>query len=427
MSKPSEEGDTGASSAGEHASARGGADHASNRGVGDHAESDSPAGSDSETDSDVVADTRDHPKSETDKHAVAGDLADTGNDNTADSDNQADSESDTPPDTDTDTADAAATADSETEKHTETDTDTDTDTEKHADTDTDTDEVGGDGDAASEVGGPEGAEGAEGAAGQPRRLAAVRHRLGRKRWWVPISVVVLVALVAGAFYVGRGSSNSHQNKPSTVPAGFATYRSPDGGFSISYPAQWQVVPNTGVSLLLSAGGNDALSIREVTLQQAVDTKNVDSIRAVTDAILSTPSAQLQVLLARPITIGGIAGYYYLYTFPSGKDRGVHAHYFLFQGRKLTMLVFQALPSSDFQGLAPVFDQVSATFRSDPKVLGPPPAPATTAPGSPAPTTAPPAGGPTTAAPPTTAPATTAPATTVPGPTAPAPTTPGSTP
>lgn len=403
MSKPSEEGDTGASSAGEHASARGGADHASNRGGGDHAESDSPAGSDSETDSDAVADTRDHPKSETDKHSVAGDLADTGNDNTADSESESD--------TDTDTADAAATADSETDKH----------------SDTDTDEVGGDGDAASEVGGPEGAEGADEAGGQPRRLAAVRRRLGRKRWWIPISVVVVVALVAGAFYVGRGSSSSHQNKPSTVPAGFATYRSPDGGFSISYPAQWQVVPNTGVSLLLSAGGNDALSIREVTLQQAVDTKNVDSIRAVTDAILSTPSAQLQVLLARPITIGGIAGYYYLYTFPSGKDRGVHAHYFLFQGRKLTTLVFQALPSSDFQGLAPVFDQVSASFRSDPKVLGPPPAPATTTPGSPAPTTAPPAGGPATTAPATTGPATTAPATTVPAPPAPAPTTPGSTP
>lgn len=409
MSKPSEEGDTdsdGAISAGDHASARGG---------GDHAESDSPAGSDSETDSDAVADTRDHPESETDKNAVAGDLADTGNDNTADSDNRADSksESDTPSGTDTETADAAATADYVTDKHT--------------DTQTDTDEVGGDGDAASEVGGPEGAEGADEAGGQPRRLAAVRRRLGRKRWWVPISVFVLVALVAGAFYVGRGSSSSHQNKPSTVPAGFATYRSPDGGFTISYPGQWQVVPNTGVSLLLSAGGNDALSIREVTLQQAVDTKNVDSIKAVTDAILSTPSAQLQVLLARPITIGGIGGYYYLYTFPSGKDRGVHAHYFLFQGRKLSMLVFQALPSSDFQGLAPVFDQVSASFRSDPRVLGPPPAPATTAPGSPAPTTAPPAGGPATTAPATTAPATTAPATTVPGPPAPAPTTPGSTP
>ncbi|MDQ2729039.1 MAG: hypothetical protein M3Y91_14545 [Actinomycetota bacterium] len=236
---------------------------------------------------------------------------------------------------------------------------------------------------------------------------------------MPIGVVVIVALVAGAFLVGRGSSSSPPKKASTVPAGFVTYRSPGGSFSISYPGSWQVVPEPAVSLLLSAGGNDALSIRVVTLQQPVDTKNVASIKAVTDAILSTPSAQLHVLGSRPITVGGIAGYYYLYTFPSGKDTGVHAHYFLFQGRKLMTLVFQALPIADFQRLAPLFDQVSASFRSNPKVLPPPPPPVTTAPGS----TTPGATGPATTGPATTAPATTAPGTTVPATTAPATTAP----
>ncbi len=258
------------------------------------------------------------------------------------------------------------------------------------------------------------------------RLARVAHRLGRKRWLVPVGVVVVVALVAGAFFAGRGSSG-HQNKArSAAPPGFVTYQNHKDGFSISYPKQWRVVPDPKVPLLLSAGGNDALSVRVLTLQQPIDPTNVASIKAVTDSILSSPSAHLQVLLSRPITIAGIGGYYYLYTFPSGNDVGVHAHYFLFQGRKLMILVFQALPVTDFKTLAPIFDQVSASFHSNPAILGPTPAPAPTSPS----TTAPGATAPGTTAPGTAAPGATDPGATAPGSppapatTAPAPTAPG---
>ena len=257
--------------------------------------------------------------------------------------------------------------------------------EKPEDENSDTDEGGGDDDDASH---------------DRRRLAGARRRLAGKRWLIPVNIAVIVALIAGAFFIGRGSSSSHAHSASSVPAGFVSTKNHKDGFSISYPKQWRVVTDPSVPLLLSAGGNDALSVQVLTLQKPVNSKNVSDIKAVTDAILSTPAAKLQVLLSRPITIAGISGYYYLYTFTSGNQVGVHAHYFLFQGRKLTMMVFQALPISDFQKLAPVFDEVSASFRSNPKILGPTPRPAKVAP--------------TTTAPSTTAPGTTAPATTTGG-------------
>jgi hypothetical protein len=245
---------------------------------------------------------------------------------------------------------------------------------------------------------------------------AVAGRFRRVRRHGRILTVVAVALVLGliaaAFFLGRGTTSPSKAKAGAkggVPAGFVTYHNAADGFSISYPRGWKQVTDPTVSLLVSAGGGDALSVRVLQMQTAVDPNNVNDVRAVTDAILSSPGAKLTVLGSRPITVAGIKGYYYLYTFPSGQDLGVHAHYFLFQGRKLIILVFQGLPYNDFIRLAPTFDQISGSLKSNPKILGPVPPPATTAP----PTTAP-----GTTAPGTTAPGTTAPGTTAPGTTAP---------
>ena len=45
---------------------------------------------------------------------------------------------------------------------------------------------------------------------------------------------------------------------------------------------------------------------------------------------------------------------------------MHAHYFLFSGTKMNVLVFQALPD-DFANVAPTFDMIAESFRSDPNV------------------------------------------------------------
>lgn len=225
-------------------------------------------------------------------------------------------------------------------------------------------------------------------------IGAPASGLGSKGWLLLGATLVVVALGAYAFVVGRHTAKVAKRPiPSatttTAPPGSAgvTIHDVAGGFTITRPASWIQVNNPGNSdaLLLSAGGLDAMDVHVFPLQSPVAPKDM---QAFTDAILS--GSQIKVLKQQAVVINGMQGYYYLYLFTDSKtgQQGVHAHYFLFQGAKMYTLLFQALPTSDFARLAPVFDQVANSFRGEP---------------GPAPTT------PSTT---TTGPATTVPATTV---------------
>ena len=64
-------------------------------------------------------------------------------------------------------------------------------------------------------------------------------------------------------------------------------------------------------------------------------------------------------------LGGMPGWYYLYTFkdPVSGQRGAHSHYFLFKGRTMFSVVFQTVPQDDFGRLAPLFDRVAASLQA----------------------------------------------------------------
>lgn len=216
-----------------------------------------------------------------------------------------------------------------------------------------------------------------------------------------IGIVVVIALLAGAIVLGRHSGRHTATQHPLArkgPANFVTYRDPADGFSIAYPKTWTrtVPPGNGLALLLDAGGQDAVSVRVIGTQVPVRTaQQLADVKKVTDGILGSANRNIQVLHQQTFTLNGMPGYYYLYTFPgtNGGPGGVHAQYFVFQGRAMNELVFQAVPATDFSHLAPVFDQVASTFHSTPGFV--PPAPATTVPSSTTPPTpapsAPPAG------------------------------------
>ena len=71
-------------------------------------------------------------------------------------------------------------------------------------------------------------------------------------------------------------------------------------------------------------------------------------------------------------MGGLPGYLYLHPFRdlASGQRGAHAHYFLFRDQTMFTLVFQALPSTSFAGLAPLFDRIANTFRAQAAGPGP---------------------------------------------------------
>src|SRR5438128_2206461 len=93
--------------------------------------------------------------------------------------------------------------------------------------------------------------------------------------------------------IGVAAGGAHPvSTPSTAsapgPVGFTTFTDHDHGFAVSYPAAWQPTP-TDNGLLLAISGGDAVNIHRTVLAHPVDAANLDDLRAVTDAVLDTPS------------------------------------------------------------------------------------------------------------------------------------------
>jgi hypothetical protein len=191
--------------------------------------------------------------------------------------------------------------------------------------------------------------------------AAIAGRSRRWRWpWVVVAAICVVGCGATAWVTLHRSA---QSGPPTPPhaSGFVTYTDTAKHYRISYPRGWQKTVEADGGLVLHVRGRDAASVHEFALAAQVNTQNVSDMRSVTDAILSAPTAHLTVLESQVIRVGALSGLYYLYYFPAGDQRGVHAHYFLFNGARMFTLVFQALPAADFQRLAKTFDAVAETF------------------------------------------------------------------
>ena len=109
----------------------------------------------------------------------------------------------------------------------------------------------------------------------------------------------------------------------------------------------------------------AFTIRVIPIDTPATAANLENFKAVTDGLV-TSNSSVQILKQQAVSLNGMLGYYYFYTFTDGGVSAVHAHYFLFSGNKMNVLVFQALPD-DFTNQAATFDKIADSFRSDPNV------------------------------------------------------------
>lgn len=151
--------------------------------------------------------------------------------------------------------------------------------------------------------------------------------------------------------------------PAAPEAGGATLVDRKAGYQLTYPDSWAELSGAGTQgHVIGIDGGSAFSIRTFPLQHPVDTADVKDMRAVTDAILSTPDARLTVLDVREVEVAGLPAVYYLYYFPDGGRRGIHAHYFVFDGTRMHTLVFQVVPAARFGDYAAQFDDVVASFQ-----------------------------------------------------------------
>jgi hypothetical protein len=213
------------------------------------------------------------------------------------------------------------------------------------------------------------------AAPPARRRPAPRRReprISQTQMIILLGVLTILVISAGGWAVSlasnkRSPSNPPPASPNT-PVPVTHFNDPDTGASLDYPRTWRKVevPNATYRLVLDAGNNVAMTLRVFTTEVETNAANLANIKAVTDGIV-TSNSTVNILKQQAIQLNDMVGYYYFYTFNDNNGLpAVHAHYFLFQGRKMNMIVFQS-SVDDFEKNAATFDKIAESFHSDPRV------------------------------------------------------------
>ena len=87
------------------------------------------------------------------------------------------------------------------------------------------------------------------------------------------------------------------------------------------------------------------------------------VRPLTDDLLRADTRIRRISDPAPVTIGGLPGYRYTYTYRmQDRTEGAHVHYFLFKKARLVQIVLQAVPSTKLPSLQTTFDKIAASFE-----------------------------------------------------------------
>ncbi|HEV3400496.1 MAG TPA: hypothetical protein VG078_01645, partial [Acidimicrobiales bacterium] len=203
------------------------------------------------------------------------------------------------------------------------------------------------------------------------------------RWMVVLLSVLTVAVIALAIYAVSlsGRDDDEATAPTTTtaqarplvtlpPGAFTNFRDDETGFSIRYPSAWEryEAPVREIRLLVGDGPY-SVRVRSRRTEEATTAQNLANVKAFADGSIAGPT--VVVLQQESLTVNGMIGFRYLYTFTdeSSGIQGAHLHYFLFQGHKMHDLIFQALPTESFTQIEGVFGQMLESFRSDPEPAG----------------------------------------------------------
>ncbi len=184
---------------------------------------------------------------------------------------------------------------------------------------------------------------------------------------VPVAVgLAVLASVAGQRLLGPEEPPPPAVSGPGAPADFTEFRSPEGGFAISYPASWTRLQSEDpqVALIVARDTEVSLLVRAVELETPIGPQELPAARQLTDQIVMANESVELLAEPQPIELAGLPGYFYFYSFQDDGtgQRGAHSHFFVFDGTTLVTLVFQALPAEQFQPAAPTFDEITASFR-----------------------------------------------------------------
>lgn len=178
---------------------------------------------------------------------------------------------------------------------------------------------------------------------------------------------------------GDASSGSTPGTPtptdgaaaSQVPDNFVEFRDEEAGFRIMHPESWErrSPEDPQVRFLATPNDQDSVMVRVSPIdldeiEEEVTEEDVRALHGFTEEVVRGDE-DVEVLLGPEVVqIADTVGTYYLYTFASnaGEERGVHAHYFIFEKDRMVTLILQTIPPEKFSDLADVFDVVAESFE-----------------------------------------------------------------
>lgn len=218
-------------------------------------------------------------------------------------------------------------------------------------------------------------------------------------------VVLTLVLGLGAYALGTNLVNNGRvvdQTPKADSGESVTFTDAKAGIKLSYPQSWSQIENnsaldltedesTEVRLIIGRTEDEpSLLVRvkplpaEINYDPNMSAQDLGVIQGQLDKLISP---DVQILSRKPINDKGKLGFHYLYVLKqesTGRE-GVHSHYFIFDGAKLNVLVFEVFPRAEFEEMAPIFDQILESFTSEkrsgssPAPTAPVPAPAPPAP------------------------------------------------
>lgn len=212
-----------------------------------------------------------------------------------------------------------------------------------------------------------------------RAMTALRNALHTWRGLVIITGVLLAlglgtsAAIWGPGLFTRGhsaqtASGAHQPdaSASSKPVGFSEFRSEQAGIQLAYPSTWTKLSpkDPQVLLLVSQGTQDSFLVRANELPEPIGPQQLPAAKQLTDKIVTSNKSVQMITDPKPLMLGGLPGFFYFYSFkdPTTEQEGAHSHFFLFNGKTMISLVFQALPKEHFSEAAKTFDKIAASFR-----------------------------------------------------------------
>lgn len=164
-----------------------------------------------------------------------------------------------------------------------------------------------------------------------------------------------------------GGGSSHPPTPSAAGGVYRQHVDAKGGFILDYPDAWNVYEpsDPGVKFLVGPDETDFAEVRIIdNLPVSFGANDTQSEKQVVDQLLS--GQPINVISSVQVVVNGLSGWQYTYTFQDPKHGiGAHVHVFLFQGNRLHTIVFQALPRTNFDRLAPVFQKMLNSYKALP--------------------------------------------------------------